>query len=267
MFEVELLKKVRRSRARIISGPYNYVDTKEKIGIQLEDVPSVHAGRIAITTKGEKGSVSVKYNSDKYGVTKVETIDEISARHKSEIEEAHKALEIASKDSYLKGEKEGYNKGYQAGTEEVAKTVESLLEVVQATHSATKDYFVKVEDQLAEFAMTIAKSIVNDAAENYREVAVKLAGEVISEAIDKSKILLIVNPVDYETVVAARSKLKSVSEGVKDLEIESSVNVHPGGVILESKGGSIDATIETMIDEVHKALKPGFEQIDNGDVE
>ncbi len=275
MLEDKEKLRLKRARARVIAGPYRYVDERgvtEHTPEQDDELllKSASSGRFDVNVNRDASSVALKYHHNRFGAGKVETLEEIRQRHQQELDEAAKKLEAAQKEAeqrekqaYEKGVKEGLAKGLEEGRQEYADHAQDMQQrvndLLQATEAATGHYFTRIEERLVDFAMTIARKVVGEAAESHRDIAVELAKKAIEQATERSKIRLIVNPADLEALKEHRVDLQSVATGIKQVEIETSDRVHPGGVILESEGGSIDATIQTMLEEVHKALKPGYD--------
>ncbi len=266
MFDSDEVKRLRRTRSRILRGPFT-VEAQPGESKGEKTPQGVKSGYIDLNYQKNAKKVSFSYNTDKYGGKSGETFKELTERHENEIAKLKKHLENVQEQAekekekvYRKGKAEGYEEGIEAGRVEVSDQMEQIRALLQTTMDSTRDYFSKVEDRLADFAMMIAKRVVGNAADASREVAVVLAKEVIKQAVDKSQIVLLVNPNDLDSLKEARADLMKISEGIGDIKVERSVNVRPGGVILESKGGSIDATIDTMLDEIHKAMKPGYEK-------
>ncbi|MFH0882728.1 MAG: FliH/SctL family protein [bacterium] len=249
-------------RARVIRGGLDIEDNSEEIRKLLESLQprAVVRGRVNLDESGEKAGVGLSYTPEYYGLSKVETVEEMQERHRSEIETLRSEIERREKEAYDRGFGEGRSKGHEEGVgevkEEFEKHVELLLSMLKSTAEQTKHYFVDVEERLVEFAMHIARRIVGDSAEHYREVAVKLAGEAIKQATDRTTVILRCNSNDVQQLEAAKGDLLAISEGIREIEIIPSPRIESGGVILETASGSIDATIGTMLNELHQALLP-----------
>jgi len=251
------IKQRKKKRAKILRGGVPLDESYEEKEITISDTPyAVVRGKIDLESPDPSGPMRFDYKAEKYSRSKVETLEELTARHQSELANLRSESEQQIKAAYEKGLQEGLSSGHQKGVEEVKLYIAKISELLEAINGATKDYFSKVEDRLANFALMISKKVVGDLAEEKREVAIRLASEAIKHATEKNKILLLCNEVDYETLNDAKADLKGVSAGIKSIEIEISQRVTPGSVILETIGGSIDATIETHLDEIHKSLLP-----------
>ncbi len=253
-------------KAKVIHGGIEIEDNSEEIRRLLESlVPqAVVRGKVNLNDSSEKKGVDLSYAPEQYGLGRIETLEEMRLRHRAEIEALQSEMERRVKESHDKGFAEGRSQGHEEGVGEVKaefeKHVELLVSMIQSVADATKRYFSDVEQRLVDFALHIARRVVGDAADQHRDVAVKLAGEAIRQATDRTKVVLRCNPRDVETLKAAEGDLLAISEGIREIEIIASPRVESGGVILETASGSIDATIRTLIDELHGALLPAHEK-------
>ena len=59
---------------------------------------------------------------------------------------------------------------------------------------------------------------------------------------------------DLETVRAFREDLTALVDGIGQLEIVEDRRVSPGGCVVETTGGTIDARIETQFTEIESLL-------------
>lgn len=267
MFDMDI-RKSRRVRSTIVRGGYSYRESEpERPGGEMEETTPAGKGRVSLSRDPLRGKVALEYDPAGYVKERVETFEELRERFRIELDAVRAQLKRAEEKiieveaaAREEGKKEGFEEGMAAGRREVEAEMEKLVDLLKSANEQTKKYFLRVEDRLADFAMQIARRVVGEAARLDRSIAVALAREAVRMAVDRSRIVLICNPDDYEELKEARADLKVISEGIKEIEIETSVNVSPGGVILETVSGSIDATMETMLDEVHKALKPEYEQ-------
>ncbi len=269
MMLTESKKKPPIFHAKIIRGRTpsdDDFDTRRRIEQEREIVPKgVQKGRIQLERDEKLGVIGLNYDPVEYGIVKVETIEEREQRFKADVARLKKEAEEREKKGYQKGHDQGYEEGLETGRNEIVGHIEKMRELCESTVTATRDYFTQVEERLVNFAMSIAKRVVGKTAEEHRDVAFSLAAEAIRQAIDKTRLLILVNPKDYESLKDARGDLQKVAAGIKEIEIDVDEDISPGGVILETVGGSIDATIDTMLDEVYKVLIPEYENRNGGE--
>ena len=104
--------------------------------------------------------------------------------------------------------------------------------------------------------MEIARKIINKQVETDKEYIISMIKGVVEEIHKtENKITLKVMPKDVEIV---RDKISEIFSGEY---FEAKISVIPdneikeGGVIVETSNGLIDATLETQLSIIEKALK------------
>lgn len=249
--------RVMPKASRVIrGGQYHVVREATTAVVHPPAAPkAVTQGKIQLESLAQS-AVKLAYDPTRYGLGKVETLEEREARFQAEVARLKEEADQRETAAFAKGREEGYQQGLGEGKQAVAASVAQIVEFLESIRKETRSYFHHVERRLVGFSMSIARKVVGDTAEQHREVAVKLASEAIQQSIERTKVILWVNAADAQRLQESRADLLALSEGIKDIDIQISQRVSPGGVILESAGGSIDATIETILDEVHLALMP-----------
>jgi flagellar biosynthesis/type III secretory pathway protein FliH len=69
----------------------------------------------------------------------------------------------------------------------------------------------------------------------------------------EEKMLIRVNPADYDTMISNLEVLREESR-LKDITIEPSESVSPGGCYIETPTAEVDARIEEQIRELRDAI-------------
>lgn len=146
--------------------------------------------------------------------------------------------------------------GYEEGIAAAQKDLEELKNRFSEFFNYKDEVFTKVSDCIFEVSMEIARKIINKQVETDKEYVISMIKGVVEE-INKTenKITLKVMPKDVEIV---RDK---VSEIFSDGSFEAKISVIPdneikeGGVIVETSNGLVDATLETQLSIIEKALK------------
>ena len=100
----------------------------------------------------------------------------------------------------------------------------------------------------------IAKKIIGEIAEEGRDIVVNIAKEAIKRASDREALRIRVAPVDYDALNKKRSELLQCIDGIKSLIFEADESVQPGGCLIETNQGEIDARIESQIKVIKGAL-------------
>lgn len=146
--------------------------------------------------------------------------------------------------------------GYQEGINQVSKDIEELREKLEEFYNYKDEVYEKVSDCIMEIAVEIAKKIINKEVEQDRETTISVIKGAVEE-INKTenKITLKVMPKDVEIV---RDRVPEIFEGnyfEAKISVIPDATIKEGGVIIETSNGLIDASIETQMAIIEKALK------------
>lgn len=159
----------------------------------------------------------------------------------------------------LKEAKESaFAEGIEAGkAEALSDTNNSLMTHIEqyATSAKTLDAQAKIfesslesiKGELIFAALDISKEVIKvELGENSHEVAKLLSDELIKDLQSAAKITLKVNPKDHGSLSEHLGKLDNI-------DIVSDRAVTPGGVIVISDAGNVDAQISKRFERVKKA--------------
>lgn len=103
-------------------------------------------------------------------------------------------------------------------------------------------------------ALRVARDIVQAEIAAREDAVVDIACTALSSSKSARDINLRANPKDTPILRAHKHKLISVLARAKDLEIREDRRVQPGGVLIETESGVIDAQLETQLDEIERVL-------------
>ncbi len=145
-----------------------------------------------------------------------------------------------------KARKMGEEAGFQDGQ---AKALESLNRI----HLLREKMFQNVEPQLVKLAFTIAEKIIGQQIQENDTAIIGIIRQALDSAIG-NKIVVRVNPSDFEKVKAHQPTLVGHVEATKTISFKEDEMVKQGGCVVESEIGTIDAQLETQLMAIKKAL-------------
>ena len=161
----------------------------------------------------------------------------------------------AQKDA-LAIKEEAKKEGYEEGLASAKNDIEDLKSKFTEFFNYKTEVYEKVSDCIYEVSMEIARKIINKQVETDKEYIISMIKGVVEEIHKtENKITLKVMPKDVEIV---RDKISEIFSGEY---FEAKISVIPdneikeGGVIVETSNGLIDATLETQLSIIEKALK------------
>lgn len=164
------------------------------------------------------------------------------------------AREKGYEQGHAQGHAQGYAKGMDQGKTEVAESLARLGEIIASLDKFREDKLNELSPQIIELSLEIAIKIVHKEIDLDRDVILAVADDAIHKAGEKAEFAVIrVNPLDYEAMIAHIDMLKEQS-GLKNITVEPSPAISPGGCYIETPTGEIDARVEEQIKEVQDVI-------------
>jgi type III secretion protein L len=160
--------------------------------------------------------------------------------------EAEAARIRAEATAHFLAEKErGYQEGREQGKAEMAQQV-------IATLGQSTVYFSKVEKTLIDVVMQALRRIIGEFEE--RERVERIVHEALELLRNNSQVRLKVSPTQEEWMKTRVEALLSSFPRIQFLDVGTDTRLPPDGCILETEFGVIDATVETQLRAIEKAL-------------
>lgn len=148
--------------------------------------------------------------------------------------------------------KEGYNEGITAAKEDIQFLKDAMAEF----YNAKQFVYDSIAPDLLEISVDIAKKIIKKELSENSEILLENIKEILAGlSKEESKIVLKVNPSQVDMLK------QEMPEAVKMAGLEARVLIVPdentmeGGCMVTTDNGVIDATIETQLSIITKALK------------
>lgn len=182
------------------------------------------------------------------------------------IHEAETEAEVLRKQASEKGIEEGKAavKGRleQQLAEEIrnarSRDVANLVRTLQTVLAEINEYRDRLvresKEQLIELAINVARSVIKREVQCAGDVAQLNLDEAIRLSVRRSKLLVRISEMDMKTLEDTLGEQPLPQEGESGIEIVASPEILPGGCLVESASGSVDARIETQLREIEKTL-------------
>jgi len=110
------------------------------------------------------------------------------------------------------------------------------------------------ESEIVKLAMGIAEQVIHKAVEVDRDVVVAITKAAIGELVAREAITVRVNPIDLERMKQHRDSMLALGE-TKHMRVIEDKRVDPGGVVVETEAGTLDAKIGTQVEEAKRVLR------------
>lgn len=155
-------------------------------------------------------------------------------------------LQVAKECEELKENafKEGYEEGYKQWTELLANFEKQL----EALHKEMHQVIIPV-------ALKAAKKIVGKEIELSEDAIVDIVASNLKAVTQHKKITIYVNKKELDALEKHKQKLRDLFENLESLSIRPRDDVAPGGCIIETEVGIINAQMEHRWKVLEKAFE------------
>lgn len=152
--------------------------------------------------------------------------------------------------------KSAFEEGYRLGLENAKTDVENFKNEFQKFMSARKDVFEYIAPDILEISVNIAKKIIKKELNTDPQVLINTIIDVLKTvAKSESKVTIKVNP---QSVQFIKDTIPNIAY---EYGIEAKVNIladpsiENGGCIFQTNNGIVDASIDTQLEIIKKALE------------
>lgn len=144
-----------------------------------------------------------------------------------------------------KTEKEGFEKGLSLFNEHILNFERELKKLRHEMHQS-----------VLPLALKAAKKIVGKELETHPETIIEIVLQALMPVTQNHKIKIYVSKTDKEILEANRPRIKEIMEQLESLSIQERHDISPGGCIIETETGIINASIENQ----WRALEAAFDR-------
>ncbi|MFJ7726552.1 FliH/SctL family protein [Neobacillus sp. NPDC097160] len=183
-------------------------------------------------------------------------------------EENQQKLEVLTLEAKQQGFEEGLASGKQEAILKIQQEYQGKLEQVQhllnVAYEQKESIIAEAEPFLLEMSTVIASQIVKQELESNPEHFVELIKQHILRFKEKESITVCVHPEDFDFIQSHRIQLVAVVNGETEIKIIPDHSVSLKGCIIRTAYGSVDARIDTQIEEIKKVILEARREPESG---
>lgn len=139
--------------------------------------------------------------------------------------------------------------------ESASDKVKEALETVNQAVNERKKIIKDAESEILRLAIKVAEQIIKSEVQMNRDVTLNIVADAINRVSDREQVIIKVNRDDLENIKKFKDRIGSVVDGIKSLSIVEDANVEPGGCVVETNLGYVDARISTKIAAIEEAFR------------
>ena len=223
----------------------------EKGVLYLEEQVSPSSRTETTTTELHGIELPETFRAEELGMGKEELVDFA----KSEAEQiVRKAMEEAGnirEHAKESGLEEARRIAEETASDKVREALETLNQAVIERKKIIKD----AEGEVLRLALKVSEQIIKSEVSLHRDVSLNIVSDAISRVSDREQVIIKVNREDLENIKKYKDRIGSIVDGIKSLSIVEDSVVEPGGCVIETNLGYVDARISTKIAAIEEAFR------------
>jgi flagellar assembly protein FliH len=179
-----------------------------------------------------------------------------AAREKAAAVEAdsHSAIENERKEAETQGRESGREAGFAEGKAEVERLIERTRIVLERAQDKRGEILAETEQQLIDLVLLISRKVIKVISENQRNVVISNVVQALRKVKGRGNIIIKVNLADIKLTTEHTKKFIQLLEGSQAVQVVEDSSVDPGGCIIETDFGEVDARIASQFAELESKI-------------
>jgi flagellar assembly protein FliH len=146
---------------------------------------------------------------------------------------------------------EGFAAGQAAALAAAQPGLEAALSALQAAVAGVQEVrdetATQVERDAIELALQLSEKIVAGALAVETERVVDVVRGALRRLAERRRVTILVNPEDLDAVRGATDSFVTGLGGIEHCEVQAERRIAPGGALVRTEEGQIDATVATQL--------------------
>ena len=148
----------------------------------------------------------------------------------------------------------GMDEGRRQAERGLANVFKSLRDGVSALTGLRSRVFKESEEDILKLAVMVARKIVQREITRDPEVLAAIIAAAVGGCTERDRVVVRLNPNDYSVVAANRQTFLAGLGEDAPITLTPDEGVGPGGCLVETATGTVDARIESQLDEIYRTL-------------
>jgi flagellar assembly protein FliH len=150
---------------------------------------------------------------------------------------------------------EGFSAGVAQAQSQLDGPASALAAAADQLQALRADAATSVEADAVDLALRIAEQALGAAVAVDPELVVEAVRGALRRLVERDRVLILVNPDDLELVRDHAARLVGELGGIEHCEVQAERRVRPGGAIVRTSEGEVDATLETKLARAREVLE------------
>jgi flagellar assembly protein FliH len=219
--------------------------------LEAERIITEARGKAAVETdlkfrEGEDLKAAAAVEADRAAAEAGENIRKLE-------EESRLALENERKEILEAGRKTGHDEGYAQGKAEVERLIQRTQVVLERAQDKREEILTETEQEIVDLVLLLARKVVKAITENQRNVILQNVVQALRKVKTRGNVIIRVNIADIKLTTEHTKDFIQMMEGT-GIQVAEDSTVGPGGCIIETDFGEIDARISSQLAELEAKI-------------
>ncbi|MDR2861113.1 MAG: hypothetical protein LBV07_00975 [Syntrophobacterales bacterium] len=201
----------------------------------------------------KKGSKKSSVSGDQFL-----TAEELERQTEKTALEAKLALEKQIKKEQKKSFDQGLAEGIQEGIirqkKEYAQTISAVVATMKELAELRQKIIEEAEQDILQLVFAVAEKVRAQEVQQNKTAVISVLKEAIRGITERDGMKVHLNPHDFQNITEIKEDLQTEMEGINDILFEEDPGVKPGGVIIETLFGEVDARLNQQLQEIKAGL-------------
>lgn len=180
--------------------------------------------------------------------------DQLKLQLQQELEQIR---ESAFQEAYNHGVEEGFQAGLNHFVSEMEKFIHNLDREVERVQMLMDHQVQGMGMKLIVLSTQIAEKIIQRQVELEPELIIKQIETILAEISRVKSLAIRIHPSELDLVKAHEERFLKLTQEIEKIQFVIDYSLEPGGCIVETDSGGVDATIETQLNRIQELLLEG----------
>jgi flagellar assembly protein FliH len=164
------------------------------------------------------------------------------------------ATEAGRELGYAEGRDQGYQEGLARAEAESAERLATIAAMAESASVDRRELLRNAEGEVVRLALQVARKVLNRELRIDPTSVARIAEAALQQVAIDGAVKLRVNPADYEALGQYWQRAHGTAEAGRTYEVVADEAVAAGGVVIDTRAGTVDAQIETQLEEISQKV-------------
>ena len=155
---------------------------------------------------------------------------------------------------YSEGREQGYREGIASAESEMAERLAAVTGLAESAAVDRRELLRNAEGEVVRLAIQLARKVLNRELQVDPTSVARIAEAALQQVAIDGVVKLRVNPAEYEALSQYWQRAHGTTEADRTYEVVADEAIAAGGVVIDTRAGTVDAQIETQLEEISQKV-------------